>query len=141
MDSREEAHWTREYEGLMAAAKSRLRPEWDHGEVVVLKTASGAIYVAEIPDYQDAEVREPLENRCLQQMVAQNDTHVAVCLATVNGEIPEILSWNFRSQLMEMNEENIDAVCFLWGGGDKILAKPFRRLLPPNYKSKERNDL
>ena len=112
----------------MAVARDHLNPEWEHGEVVVLKTTKGNTYVAEIPDFQDWEIREPLENRCIEQMTAKDDTQVIVCLATVNGQVPEILSWNFRSRLTEMDNRNLEAVCFLWGGENKIIVKPFRSL-------------
>ena len=123
--------WEREYDRLMETARKNLEPEWEHGEVVVLKTAKGNLYVARIPDYQDADIREPLENRCIEQMQAAHDTEVFCCLATVNGEAPEILSWNFRSRLIEINPENLNTESFLWGGGEDILLRPFSWLLPP----------
>ena len=128
MDSREAARLTREFEELMAVACNHLNPEWKCGEVMVLKTAKGNTYVAEIPDFQDWEIREPLENRCIEEMAAKGDTQVLACLATVNGQVPEILSWNFRSRLIELDNRNLEAICFLWGGENKIIVKPFRSL-------------
>ena len=119
---------SREFEELMAVARNRLNPEWECGEVVVLKTGKGNIYVAEIPNFQEWEIREPLENTCMAQMAADGDTQVTTCLATVNGQVPEILSWNFRSRLIKMDNRNLEAICFLWGGENKIIVKPFRSL-------------
>ena len=62
-------------------------------------------------------------------MVDAGDAEVFCCLATVNGEAPEILSWNFRSRLIEVNQNNLRTESFLWGGGEDILLKPFSRLL------------
>ena len=115
----------------MAVAREHLDPQCPRGEVAVLKTAKGNFYVAEIPDYADHTSREPLENACVQQMIQADDTQVSWCLATVNGEHPEILSWNFRKKLMEANRKNLETVCFLWGGDDRIIVKPFQSLLPP----------
>ena len=50
---------SREFEELMAVARNRLNPEWECGEVVVLKTAKGNTYVAEIPDFQNWEIPRP----------------------------------------------------------------------------------
>ena len=121
--------WNLEYEALMENARQQLDPQWEHGEVVVLKTAKGKTYVVRIPDYQNAETREPLENQCVQQMLDAEDTEVFTCLATINGKVPEILSWSFRSRLLEVNPENHKTQSFLWGGGEKILLKPFSRLM------------
>lgn len=139
MNSREAAHWDEkrweeEYESLMEIARSHLRPEWEAGEVLVVKTIGGNIYVAEISDFQDPAVREPLENRLIQRLAEQNDTEAFVCVATINGKQPEIPSWNFRSRLLELNEKNLQTQTFLWGGGEAIFLKPLSRLLPPNYK-------
>lgn len=120
-----------EYEALMARTRKHLHPERKHGEVVVLRTAKGNLRVAEIPDYQDHETREPLENACIRQLAKDADSRVLTCLATVDGEHPEILSWNFRSGLIRLNGENMDTLQFLWGGGENILVKPFSALLPP----------
>ena len=133
-----EEQWEQEYKELMEAARQHLEPAWDHGEVAVLKTVKGNIYIAEIPDYWDAAVREPLENRCIQQLHDADDTEVLCCLATVNGRNPEILSWNFRDGLIKLNEKNLDTEAFLWGGGDTVLLKPFHRLLPPGYQVKKK---
>ena len=127
--SPEEIRWEKEYSALMEIARQHLNPSWKNGEVVVLKTAKGNLYVAEIPDYQDPAIREPLENRCIRQMADAEDTEVFCCLATIRGELPEILSWNFRSRLIDMNKSNLRAMSFLWGGGEDILLKPFSRLL------------
>ena len=121
--------WEQEYDSLMEIARQNLDPSWEHGEVVVLKTTKGNTYVAQIPDYWDPEIREPLENLCIQRMVDAGDAEVFCCLATVNGEAPEILSWNFRSRLIEVNQNNLRTESFLWGGGEDILLKPFSRLL------------
>lgn len=131
-----EEQWEQEYEALMEAARKHLEPAWDHGEVAVLKTVTGNVYVAQIPDYWDPERREPLENQCMEKLRDAGDTQVLCCLATVNGRNPEILSWNFRDGLIRMDERNLDTEAFLWGGEDLILVKPFRRLLPPDYKIK-----
>ena len=130
----DEKRWEKEYESLMEIARNHLSPAWKNGEVVVLKTTTGGIYVAEIPNYQNPEVREPLENQCIQTMAEQSDTEVLACLATVNGKHPDILSWNFRSRLIELNENNLQTENFLWGGGENILLKSFSKLLPPNYQ-------
>jgi hypothetical protein len=126
--------WEQEYELLMEAARKHLDPSWEHGEVAVLKTAKGNLYVARIPNYQDAAIREPLENLCVQQMVDAGDTQVIACLATISGAYPEILSWNFRSRLVEADSENLQTLCYLWGGGENVHAKPFSALLPPKKK-------
>ena len=123
--------WEQEYELLMETARKHLETSWAHGEVVVLKTAKGNLYVTRIPDYQDAAIREPLENQCIHQLVDVGDTRVTACLATVSGMHPEILSWNFRSRLVEVNSENLETKCFLWGGGENVHVKPFSALLPP----------
>ena len=133
--ARDEQQWEREYDSLMEIARKNLDPAWEHGEVVVLKTTKGNTYAAPIPDYWDPEIREPLENRCIQQMVDAGDTEVFCCLATVKGKVPEILSWNFRSRLIEVNQSNLRTECFLWGGGEVILIKPFSALLPPKKKA------
>ena len=133
-----EQEWEQEYESLMEIARQHLDPTWEHGEVVVLKTVKGKTYIAQIPDYRDMEVREPQENRCIQQLDDADDTEVFCCLATINGENPEILSWNFRERLMELNARNLDTEAFLWGGGDTVLLKPFHWLLPPEYQIKEK---
>ena len=132
----DEARWEREYESLMDIARQHLDPSWAHGEVVVLKTTGGNVYVARIPDYWDPEIREPLENRCVQQLVDAGDTEVLCCLATIRGKCPEILSWNFRSRLIEVNKSNLQTECFLWGGEDIIFIKPFSALLPPKKNNK-----
>ena len=126
-----EGIWEQEYELLMETARKHLDPGWEHGEVAVLKTVKGNLYVARIPDYQNAALREPLENLCVEQMVDAGDTKVIACLATVSGAHPEILSWNFRSRLVEADSANLQTLCFLWGGGENVHAKPFSALLPP----------
>ena len=123
--------WEQEYKLLMETARKHLDPGWEHGEAVVLKTAAGNLYVARIPDYQNACLREPLENQCVQRLKDADDTRVIACLATVNGKHPEILSWNIRSRLVEAESRNLQTVCFLWGGGENVHAKPFSALLPP----------
>ena len=135
--NRDERFWEQEYQFLMQIARKHLDSAWKCGEVVVLKTAKGNLYVAQIPDYRNAAVREPLENRCIQQMVDEEDTEVFSCLATVSGEVPEMLSWNFRSRLIEENKRNLKAMCFLWGGGENIRLRPFQELLPPDYKTEK----
>ena len=134
----DEAQWEKEYEALMEIARQHLDPAWEHGEVAVLKTAKGNVYVTKIPDYWDPELREPLENRCIQQLEDAGDMEVLCCLAPVSGEHPEILSWNFRDGLMKLNERNLDTEAFLWGGEDLVMLKPFHRLLPPGYQIKEK---
>ncbi len=133
-----EQQWEQEYESLMEIARQHLDPTWEHGEVVVLKTVKGNTYIARIPDYRDIEIREPLENQCIQEIQAADDTEVLCCLATISGEHPEILSWNFRERLMELNARNLDTEAFLWGGADTVHLKPFHRLLPPGYQIKEK---
>ena len=118
-----------EYEALMATARENLDPSHKRGEVVVLKTTKGNTYVAKIPDYEDYITREPLENACIARLAQAEDTVVSLCLATINGEHPDILSWNFRKNLIELNPENLQTNCYLWGGGDDIILKPFSRLL------------
>ena len=130
----DENRWETEYDLLMGHARSHLDPAWTQGQVVVLKTAKENIYTVEIPDFIDPSSREPLENQCIQLLQAQDDTRVLTCLATMNGEQPEILSWNFRSRLVELNAENLQTYAFLWGGGENILVKPFQSLLPPEKK-------
>ena len=120
-----------EYELLMETARKHLDPSWKYGEVTVLKTAKGNLYAVRIPDYQDAATREPLENLCIRQLAEAEDTEVCSCLATVNGNTPEILSWNFRSGLVTLNPSNLNTMQFLWGGEDHIHMKPFSALLPP----------
>ena len=118
-----------EYEALMATARENLDPSHKRGEVVVLKTTKGNTYVAKIPDYEDHITRENLENACIARLAQAEDTVVSLCLATINGEHPDILSWNFRKNLIELNPENLQTHCYLWGGGDDIILKPFSRLL------------
>ena len=132
-----EKQWEREFQTLMEIARGKLNPNWEYGEVVVLKTVKGNIYAAQIPNYQDTALREPLENQCIQKMRAENDTEVFSCLATVNGKVPEILSWNFRSRLIEEKQSNLKAMCFLWGGGENVRLRAFHELLPPNYTTKK----
>lgn len=133
-----EAQWEREYETLMAIARVHLNPDRERGETVVLRTAKGNISIVQIPDFCDTEIREALENQCIENLRKENDTRVLCILATVRGENPEIPSWNFREQLIRLNEANLQTETFLWGGEDRIFLKPFHRLLPPNYKiSKE----
>ena len=120
-----------EYELLMETARKHLNPSRKHGEAVVLKTTKGNLYVTQIPNYQDALLRESLENRCIRQLAEAEDTEVFSCLATVNGNTPEILSWNFRSGLVSLNPSNLNTLHFLWGGEDHIHLKPFSALLPP----------
>ena len=118
-----------EYEALMATARENLDPSHKRGEVVVLKTTKGNTYVTKIPDYEDHITREPLENACIARLAQAEDTVVSLCIATINGKHPEILSWNFRKNLIELDPENLQTNCYLWGGGDDIILKPFSRLL------------
>ena len=124
-------HLIQEFEALIAIARAHLDSQWLRAEVVVLKTTKGNIYVAEIPDHADHITREQLENERVRQMVQADDTEVSFCLATIDGKHPDILSWNFRKRLIEADQNNLETVCFLWGGDDKIHAKPFQSLLPP----------
>ena len=130
----DESRWEAEFELLLSHARSYLNSEWPQGQIVVLKTAKGNLYTVQIPDFLDPSIREPLENQCIQRLWEQDDTQVLTCLATMNGEQPEILSWNFRTGLVELNADNLQTHAFLWGGGDKILMKPFQSLLPPEKK-------
>lgn len=133
-----EAQWEQEYETLMAIAREHLDPNRERGETVVLRTAKDNISIVQIPDYCDTESREALENQCIENLRKENDTRVLCVLATIRGENLEIPSWNFREQLIRLNEANLQTETFLWGGEDRIYLKPFHRLLPPNYKiSKE----
>ncbi len=129
-----ESQWEAALESMLANARPLLQPQWAHGEIIVLKTASGRIHTVAIPDYQDPAVREPLENRCIQTLLETNDTAVSLCLATVNGLHPEIPSWNFRKGLVQINAKNLETETFLWGGGNVFHVKQFKALLPPNYK-------
>ena len=113
----------------MATARENLDPSHKRGEVVVLKTTKGNTYVTKIPDYEDHITREPLENACIARLAQAEDTVVSLCIATINGKHPEILSWNFRKNLIELDPENLQTNCYLWGGGDDIILKPFSRLL------------
>jgi len=133
MNSQSQRQWTQEYQNLMAEAREHRSFLGKDALVAVLKTVKGNLYTVDIPDCLDTPAREMLENRCVEQMMQQDDTHVEICLATFDGNVPEILSWNFRRRLMEANENNMETACFLWGGDDGIIVKPFQSLLPPKY--------
>ena len=133
MDHGDELYWEQEYAELMEIAREHLLPQQKYGETVVLKTKTGNIYITQIPDYQNCKERELLENRCIQRLIDAEDTEVTACLATMNGKEPEILSWNFRSRLIELDERNLKTECFLWGGEDTVYLKPFSSLLPPGH--------
>lgn len=126
-----EQQWEQEYESLLKGARELLNPQLERNEIVVLRTAKGNLRVVEIPDYWDWETREQLENQCIRQMAWDDDTQVIACLSTADGQHPSILSWNFRSGLIALNEDNLKTESFLWGGGEDILVKPFSALLPP----------
>ena len=133
----DETRWEQEYESLLEIARRHLRPEWEFGQVLVVKTSKDQLHVAQIPDVQEPAVRETLENRLVQTLAEVNDTEVFTCLATMNGKEPEIPSWNFRRRLMELNGKNIQTQTFLWGGEEVIYLRSFERLMPPNYTIKK----
>ena len=124
-------NWDAEFDRCMALARDLLRPEWKYGEAVVLKSRKGNVYTIAIPDYQDPAIREPLEEQCIQTLLAFGDTGVALCMATVNGVHPDIPSWHLRSRLVEIDSGNLQTETFLWGGGDVFYVKHFSALLPP----------
>ena len=126
----DDARWEAEYNALMTEARLHLQQKWQHGEVVVLKTASDAVRVLEIPDFMDATVREPLENAFLHTLLQDGQTQFLLCLATFHGQHPEIISRNLMDGLIKLDEGNLETVIFLRGEG-VILAKTLRRLLPP----------
>ncbi len=128
MKTNHDMFWEQEYADLIEIARKNIQPQWESGETVVLRTKTGNIYAVQIPDYQNYEERE--------QLTDAKDTEVVACLATMNGVHPEILSWNFRSRLIELDERNLKTECFLWGGEDTVYLKPFSSLLPPNYTGK-----
>ena len=119
-----------EYQTMIDIARSHLRPEWKSGQVTVVKTTKGNYVFLEIPDYMDPAVREPLENQWIQSLMEQQEAQIQLCLNSMDGQHPEIMSWNLLSKLLQADEKNRQAEIFCWGG-DRIFVRTLESRLPP----------
>ena len=128
---RDEAAIEKSYNDMMEIARMEMDPDWEHGQMVVLETWPGKFHWAKISDAVNPEIREPIEEALIEQLIDWKQTRVLSCLCTWHGEHPDIPSWHLRSRLVEINPENLQTMTFAWGGGEDVYVKPFSALLPP----------
>ena len=123
------------YDDMMEIAREQLNPEWKTGEAIVLETYPGEYCYLAIPDFQDLDVREPLEKDLLECLISWKYTRVLHCLCVISGGDLMIPSGNLCRRLVEIDSRNLNAEVFLWGGGEDILVKPLSALLPPQHST------